>query len=60
MKIPKRSACAGSVSPTVIHVAIDAATDARDAKKHMFDKLLLLFIIISFLLKAVTVLYCNL
>ena len=60
MKMPNRSACAGSTSPTDTHVAMDTATDAKDAKKHRFDKFLLLFIIISFLLKAATVLYCDL
>ena len=31
MKIPNLSACAGSVSPTVTQVAIEAATDAKEA-----------------------------
>ena len=38
IKIPNLSACAGSASPTVTHVAIEAATDANGAKKQNLDK----------------------
>ena len=48
MKMPNLSACAGSESPTVTQVRIDAATDASDATKQMFDSLLLLFILFPF------------
>tara|TARA_B100001057_G_C22819404_1_gene938795 strand:- start:133 stop:282 length:150 start_codon:yes stop_codon:yes gene_type:complete len=44
MKIPNLSACAGSASPADTQVRIEQATDAKDAKKHRFDKLLLVFI----------------
>ncbi len=44
MKIPNLSACAGFASPTDTQVMIEHATDANDAKKHKFDRLLLVFI----------------
>ena len=49
MKIPNLSAWAGSESPTVTQVKIEHATDAKDAKKHKFDKLLLVFIFFPFI-----------
>ena len=51
MKIPNLSACAGSASPTVTQVKIEHATDANEAKKHRFDKLLFDFIFSPFLYK---------
>tara|TARA_B100001248_G_scaffold261378_1_gene252365 strand:- start:460 stop:768 length:309 start_codon:yes stop_codon:yes gene_type:complete len=45
MKIPNLSACAGSSGDTVTHVKIEHATDANDARKHKFDKFLLLLIL---------------
>jgi len=34
-KIPNLSAWAGSLSPTIVQVAIENATDTRDAIKHV-------------------------
>ena len=46
MKMPNLSAWAGSESPTETQVRIEHATDANEAKKHKFDKFLLVFILI--------------